>query len=60
MSGLDLGAAMGAALAVHGSIPDILFRIAAPLGVTDLVVYLVDFAQTTLEPIPDRDPRTHH
>ena len=36
------------------SIPDIVSRVARPLGATDVVVYLVDFAGTTLEPIPDR------
>lgn len=30
---------------------------AAEFGATDIVVYLVDFGQTTLEPLPDR--RTH-
>ncbi len=31
-----------------------MLRVARPLGVTDVVVYLVDFAQTALEPMPDR------
>src|SRR4051812_8467920 len=35
------------------SLTSIVFRAAEPLGVTDVVVYLVDFAQTVLEPIPD-------
>ncbi len=34
--------------------PDVLTASAAELGATDLVVYLVDFGQTTLEPLPDR------
>jgi len=34
--------------------PEILSSAAAELGATDLVVYLVDFGQTTLEPLPDR------
>ncbi|HET9732433.1 MAG TPA: PP2C family protein-serine/threonine phosphatase [Acidimicrobiales bacterium] len=36
------------------SIPDIVRTIASGFGATDVVVYLVDFAQTTLEPLPDR------
>ena len=36
------------------AIPDVVLRIAGDLGATDVVVYLVDFAQTTLEPLPDR------
>jgi serine phosphatase RsbU (regulator of sigma subunit) len=36
------------------SIPDIVRGIAGGFGATDVVVYLVDFAQTTLEPLPDR------
>jgi len=36
------------------SVPDVVVRIAADLGATDVVVYLVDFAQTTLEPLPGR------
>ena len=34
--------------------PDILARAASAIGATDLVVYLVDFGQTVLEPMPDR------
>ena len=34
--------------------PEILAKAAAGLGATDLVVYLVDFGQTMLEPMPDR------
>src|SRR3954463_13797216 len=36
------------------SIPDVVLRVPADLNATDVVVYLVDFAQTTLEPLPDR------
>jgi serine phosphatase RsbU (regulator of sigma subunit) len=36
------------------SIPDVVRSVAAGLGATDVVMYLVDFAQTTLEPLPDR------
>lgn len=37
-----------------GSVPDIVLRIAGDFGASDVVVYLVDFAQATLEPLPDR------
>ncbi|HEX4905271.1 MAG TPA: PP2C family protein-serine/threonine phosphatase [Acidimicrobiales bacterium] len=43
-----------AQLADPASIPDIVLRVAGDIGATDVVVYLVDFAQTTLEPLPDR------
>lgn len=52
---LDLGAALRAA---HGtdpaSVPDVVLRVAAEIGAADVTLYLVDFAQTTLEPLPDR------
>ena len=35
------------------SVTSVVLRAAEPLGVTDVVVYLVDFAQTVLQPIPD-------
>jgi hypothetical protein len=54
MTGLDLGLALREARLAPESIPDILLRIATPLGATDVVVYLADFAQTALEPMPDR------
>ena len=52
----------GAALRMSGdadpaSVPQILGRAAAGLGATDVVVYLVDFGQTVLEPLPDRSAR---
>ncbi len=43
-----------AQLADPAAVPDVLLKVAADLGATDVVVYLVDFAQTTLEPLPDR------
>ena len=43
-----------AQLADPASIPDVVLKIAVDIGATDVVVYLVDFAQTTLEPLPDR------
>ena len=55
MTRLILGDALRAAqLADPASIPDVVLKVAGDLGATDVVVYLVDFAQTTLEPLPDR------
>src|SRR5690242_17724584 len=55
MARLDLGTALRAAqLADPGSIPDVVLAVAAELPATDVIVYLVDFAQTSLEPIPAR------
>ena len=52
---LVLGDALRAAQAADpASVPDIALKIANTIGATDVVVYLVDFAQTTLEPLPDR------
>jgi serine phosphatase RsbU (regulator of sigma subunit) len=52
---LDLGNALRAAQTGDpGSVPDVVLRIAGELGATDVVIYLVDFAQTTLEPLPAR------
>jgi serine phosphatase RsbU (regulator of sigma subunit) len=52
---LSLGNALRAAQAADpASVPDVIFKVAGDLGATDVVVYLVDFAQTTLEPLPDR------
>jgi len=57
---VDFGRALRAA---HGadpaSIPDVVLKIAMDLGATDVVVYLVDFAQQTLEPLPTRTTRAH-
>jgi len=51
----DLGSALRSAQASDpASIPDIVRSVAGGLGATDVVVYLADFAQTTLEPLPDR------
>lgn len=55
MAGMDLGAALRTAQGADpSSVPDLVTRLAAELGATDVVVYLVDFAQETLEPMPDR------
>jgi serine phosphatase RsbU (regulator of sigma subunit) len=43
-----------AQLAYPGSVSDVMLRLAGEFGGRDVVVYLVDFAQTTLEPLPDR------
>lgn len=37
-----------------GAVPDIVATAASGVGATDVVVYLVDFAQETLEPLPNR------
>ena len=55
MPPLSLGRALRIAQGADpAAIPDIVLRIAGDVGATDVVVYLVDFAQTTLEPLPDR------
>jgi serine phosphatase RsbU (regulator of sigma subunit) len=55
MSSLDLGAVVNAARDVDpAALPDVVGGLAAQLGATDVVLYLVDFAQVTLEPLPDR------
>jgi serine phosphatase RsbU (regulator of sigma subunit) len=55
VAGLELGVALRAAqLADPEAAPDVVLRIAQQLGATDVVVYLVDFGQSTLEPLPDR------
>jgi len=52
---LNLGYALRAARGGDpSSVPDVIQRIAAEAGATDVVVYLIDFAQTTLEPLPSR------
>jgi serine phosphatase RsbU (regulator of sigma subunit) len=52
---LHLGTALQATQDVDpASIPDVVLKLASGLGATDVVVYLVDFARTTLEPLPDR------
>lgn len=46
---------MRAAQAAEPSaVPDVVLKVAGDFGASDVVVYLVDFAQTTLEPLPDR------
>lgn len=55
MTRLELGPALRAAQGIDpSSIAEVLGRVAADLGATDVVAYLADFAQVTLEPIPDR------
>ncbi|MGH9301653.1 MAG: PP2C family protein-serine/threonine phosphatase [Acidimicrobiales bacterium] len=55
MRSLNLGQALREALQVDPAfIPDIVARAASGIGATDVVVYLVDFAQKTLEPLPDQ------
>lgn len=54
MAGVDFRAALREAQAFPGAIPDVVTRVARSFGANDVVLYLVDFAQTTLEPMPDR------
>lgn len=55
MAPLNVGDALRLARSADpASIPDIVQTIADGMGAVDVVVYLVDFAQTTLEPLPDR------
>ncbi len=55
MSSIDFGQALRQARNENpAAMPDILARSAAEFGATDVVVYLVDFSQTVLEPMPDR------
>ena len=55
VTALDFGAALRAAQAADpASISDIVEKVAMNFGATDVVVYLVDFGQATLEPLPDR------
>ncbi|MEY2471463.1 MAG: hypothetical protein QOK28_792 [Actinomycetota bacterium] len=52
---LNLGSALRAAQGADpAAIPEVVLRLMADLGGTDVVVYLVDFAQTVLQPLPDR------
>src|SRR5688572_7454589 len=54
VTGVDLGGALRRARAADpASVPEMLATAAAEFGGTDLVVYLVDFGQTVLEPLPD-------
>jgi serine phosphatase RsbU (regulator of sigma subunit) len=46
--------ALRAAQAAPQSVSNVMRRAAVGLGATDVVVYVVDFAQSTLEPLPDR------
>lgn len=55
MDGIDLGVAMRAARNLDpAALPDLVGGLAVRLGATDVVLYLVDFEQATLEPLPDR------
>ena len=52
---IDFGSALRSACdSDPATIPEILAKAAADLGATDVVVYLVDFGQSVLEPLPDR------
>ena len=57
MTKLILGDTLRAAqLSDPASIPDVVLKAADSVGLRDVVVYLVDYAQTTLEPLPSRTP----
>src|SRR5947209_8426245 len=52
---VDLGRALRAAEGADpASVPDVVSRIASSFGATDVVMYLVDFAQQLLAPLPTR------
>ncbi len=52
---IDFGSALRTASGSDpAAIPEILTKAAAVLDVSDLVVYLIDFGQSVLEPLPDR------
>lgn len=51
---LNFGDALRAAQSGDpASVPDLVANVASGLGASDAVLYLVDFAQTTLEPLPN-------
>src|SRR5688572_27479789 len=55
MAGLDYATALHRASRVDpAAIPEILEELALGIDGRDVVLYLVDFGQTTLEPFPDR------
>ena len=55
MAPVDLGGALRAASGADpASVADVVLKVAADFGATDVVVYLVDFAHETLEPLPNR------
>ena len=55
MATIDLGAAIRAARGADPvAVSDVVLRVAGELGAVDVTIYLVDFGQTTLVPIPDR------
>lgn len=55
MSRIDLGRALRQASGSGpAAMPEVVAAAAETLGGTDVTLYLVDFGQTTLEPLPDR------
>ncbi len=59
MDGIDLGSALRAAHAADpAAVPDLIGGLAAGLGATDVVLYLIDFEQAVLEPLPGRSAHT--
>jgi len=54
-NGVDFGGLVRAMKrADPADVPDMMLSAAAEMGAVDVVVYLVDFEQVTLEPLPDR------
>ena len=51
---LDVRGALRAAQLVPESVPDVVVDLGGGLGATDVTLYLVDFAQTVLQPVPGR------
>ncbi len=51
---LDLSRTLG--LADPDDLPEMMVAVASDLNATNLVVYLVDYEQRVLEPLPDRSP----
>lgn len=49
-----LGTALRAAQEAPQAVSDVMRRAALGVGATDVIVYVVDYAQSTLEPLPDR------
>lgn len=55
MTSVDLGRALRAATGADpASVADVVLKVAGDFGATDVVMYLIDFAQETLEPLPNR------
>src|SRR5580658_1419100 len=56
MTGLDLTPLLRSTLAQPEAVPAAIESVGAKLGVSDVVMYLIDFGQTVLEPLGDHGP----